>query len=325
MTISIWACGGGGINVVAGIPGTGTDKAYEGANRYYLDTSDRNMRQNKLDPNAENVFLLPGTNGSGGLMSENKAEIADSIGKILAKYPTNDLNIIVSSASGGSGAPYALYLAKELLERDEAVIVFFIGSFESSRRIENTLASVRSLNGICKAVNKPITFIYRQNQKPDDRNINKDIQSDIRSLCLLYSGGLGTIDAKDRYHWNRFEKVCDSEHFIPMPYMLRIYGDNDPAMFSEVKEPISVASVYSADVEPENLKFDILPSYTTHGIMQDSILTPKSLHYVITRDVLDKVVEAMLSEREGATKAIAARHKKPVLDLGSVDSDGMGF
>lgn len=325
MTISIWACGGGGINVVAGIPGVGKDKAHDEAKRYYLDTSDKNLRQNGLDASADNVFLLPGANGSGGLMSENKAEIADSIGKLLAKYPHSDLNIIVSSASGGSGSPYALYLAKELLERDEAVIVMYMGSFESSKRIENTLASVRSLNGICKATGKPIAFTYRQNSKPDDRGVNESIQSDIRSLCLLYNEGLGTIDAKDLYHWNRFEKVCDKDHYLPMPYLLRIYGGNDPMMFTDVKEPISIASVYSSDVEPENLVFDILPSYTTHGIMQDSKLSVKSLHFIVTRDVLDEIVQGLMATREDATKKIAARHKKPVLDLGNLDSDGMDF
>lgn len=325
MTISIWACGGGGINVVGSIPRTGEDKGHESAVRYYLDTSDRNMRQNGLDPSDENVFLLPGANGSGGLMSENKAEIADSIGKLLAKYPRSDLNIIVSSASGGSGSPFALYLAKELLERDEAVVVLMMGSFESSRRIENTLASVRSLNGICRATNKPIAFTYRQNDRPDDKDVNAAIQSDIRSLCLLYSNRLGTIDAKDLYHWNRFEKVCDKDHYTPMPYLLSIYGGNDPEMFTKIKEPISVASVYNSGVEPENLKFDIIPSYTTHGIMQDSTMSIDSIHYVVSRDALDDIVGELLSVKDKATKEIAARHKKPVLDLGSVDSDGMGF
>jgi hypothetical protein len=325
MTISIWACGGGGINVVGSIPRADEDAQYAQAARYYLDTSDRNLKKNGLSSTDDNVFLLPNANGSGGKMSENKEAIADSIGKILAKYPRSDLNIIVSSACGGSGSPYALYLAKEFLERDEAVVVILIGSFESDQRIKNTLASVRSLNGICRATNKPLAFIYRQNDKPDDKVVNNAIHEDIHSLRVLYSNRLGVIDSKDLYHWNRFEKVCDTDAFAPMPYLLGIYAGNNPAMFTNIKEPISVASVYNAGVEPEQLNFDIIPSYTTHGILQDSTASVDSLHYVISRDALDEIVEGMLTVRERATKQIAARHKKTTLDLGGVDKDGMGF
>ena len=325
MSISIFACGGGGINVVAGIPGLGNDKAFSSANRFYLDTSTKNLASNKLSPTDSNVFLLPQADGSGGMMSENKAAISDSIGGILSKYQTGDLNIIVSSASGGSGPAFALYLAKELLERDAAVIVMLIGSFESSRRIDNTMAAVKSLNGICKVTGKPLLFTYRQNAKPDDKEINLALQDDIRSLCLLYSDTLGTMDTKDLYHWARFEKVCDKEHFQAQPYLVRIYGGNDPSMFTDVKQPISVASVYSSDAEPEHLAFEILPSYTTHGIMQESTLSVKSLHYVVTRDVLDEIVGGLISTQEDATKQIKGRQRKPVLDISGVDEDGMGF
>jgi hypothetical protein len=325
MSISIFACGGGGINVVAGIPALGNDKAYSGATRYYLDTSTKNLGCNKLSPTDSNVFLLPQADGSGGMMSENKVAINDAIGGVLSRFKTGDLNIIVSSASGGSGPAFALYLAKELLERDEAVIVMLIGSFESSRRIENTIASVKSLTGICKVTGKPLLFTYRQNTKPDDKEINESLQEDIRALCLLYSNNLGTLDTKDLYHWVRFEKVCSQEHFMPQPYLLRIYEGTNPAMFQDVKQPISVASVYSPEVEPEHLAFEILPSYTTHGIMQESTLSVKSLHYVVTRDVLDEIVDGLIVTQEEAAKQIKARQRKPVLNIDGADANGMSF
>lgn len=325
MKIKIYACGGPGINIVSGIPGLGTDKAHESAERYYIDTSDANLRQNGISLSDKNVFKLDGVNGSGGVMGENKSAIADSIGDILSRFEPGELNIVVTAASGGSGSAFAAYLVKALLERDEAVILMLVGSFESNLRIKNTIAMVKSLNGICKVVDKPLLFTYRQNVRPDDADVDDNIRSDIKSLCLLYSSGLTTIDTKDRYHFVRFEKVCEKDHVAPMPHLLHIYAGDDSAMFEDIKQPIAVASVYSKNVRPEHLQFDIMPSYTTHGIMQDSKLSVPSLHYIVSRDVLDSIVGKLVKSQEDANKNIAARQRKPIMDSGNTDSEGMAF
>ena len=110
-----------------------------------------------------------GTVGSGGLRKEHVDLIADAVNEILSRLRPGDLNIVVSSLSGGSGSVIAPCLASELLARGLKVIVIGIGSNESEIRVRNSLNAIRSYANIAEETEKPVVMSLHFNSPKTPR------------------------------------------------------------------------------------------------------------------------------------------------------------
>lgn len=91
MTISIYACGGSGVNIAKMIKDID-------AEINFIDTSVSNLKS----VNSPNVFLVDAMDGAGKDRSVAYENFKDISGDVLLKYkPSEQLNIVISSLSGG--------------------------------------------------------------------------------------------------------------------------------------------------------------------------------------------------------------------------------
>lgn len=91
MTLSLYACGGTGINIAKMIREMDIEINY-------IDTSSSNLKT----VNSNNVFLVDGMDGAGKDRSATYEGFKDISEDVLLKHkPSEELNIVIGSLSGG--------------------------------------------------------------------------------------------------------------------------------------------------------------------------------------------------------------------------------
>ena len=103
MKISLYGCGGAGINIVSRFL-KGAGKRQDGfalIEPYFIDTSGSNLL-NKDEEIESRLYRLPDADGSGGVRRTNATSITERTNEILHLLKPADLSIVVHSTSGGS-------------------------------------------------------------------------------------------------------------------------------------------------------------------------------------------------------------------------------
>lgn len=90
----------------------------------FIDTSRSNLTPEIPE---EKIYILDNTDGSGKVRRENHAQISSSIKHILQSQQPGEFNIVVFSASGGSGSVLGPLIVSELLARGLPVVVLTAG------------------------------------------------------------------------------------------------------------------------------------------------------------------------------------------------------
>lgn len=153
MTVSIYACGGCGVNIAKMIKDID-------AEINYIDTSVSNLKS----VNSPNVFLVEGMDGAGKDRSVAYHNFKDISGDVLLKYkPSEQLNIVISSLSGGSGSILAPMVASKLLEQGRSVIVIGVNSKHSIVELRNTVNTLKTYKATSSNAAKPISMYYIEN------------------------------------------------------------------------------------------------------------------------------------------------------------------
>lgn len=204
--VKLYACGGAGTNIAKTMEGfRDNDVAgFSGLDILYLDTSGSDFD----GISEEYVYRFKDKDGSGGLRKENANVVAKYAQEILQEHTPLDLNIIISSGSGGSGSVLAPTLTNELLKRDENVVVIIIGAIDTMLFINNTLNTLKSFENISKTNKKSVIVKYLQNESSSKRQkVDEQARFLISGLCMLFSGQNKGLDSKDLEHWINFNKV----------------------------------------------------------------------------------------------------------------------
>src|ERR1700690_3688627 len=128
--VRLYGCGGLGSNIVKDYIGRQPAPGFATPLTSFIDTSRSNLAG---IANQDDIFVLEGTDGSGKVRKENHAQISAAVKQILLKQAPEDFNIVIFSASGGSGSVIGPLLVSELLSRGHAVVVLTAGSSESDR------------------------------------------------------------------------------------------------------------------------------------------------------------------------------------------------
>jgi hypothetical protein len=315
--IRLFACGGFGTNIGAFFDRQDlSTPGYSQIHPAYLDTSRSNL--NKAGVSQENTFILEDKDGSGGVRKENHGDIAKNVPGVLQKFPPLDFNIVAFSAGGGSGSVFGPLVLSELLSRGLPAVAIVVGGDESTIRAENTLKSLKSLEGIAKARGLPVVMYYRQNDANTRRSeIDADCHAVIACLSLLNSKQNDELDSKDIENWVQFTKTTSAGARLAR----LLVTDNLGA--DEVADPIAIASLLSS---PDDPSYKTVPEYSTVGypaaLAHKDTLLPK--HLVITFEGIPAISKRLLSridELEGQRNA-RVDHAALVRD-GEADSSGM--
>lgn len=301
--VRIYGAGGLGNNIAKRYLGQKDVAGFATPLVSFIDTSRSNL--DSSIPN-EAIFVLEGTDGSGKVRRENHQAIADSIKQILLAQPPEDFNIVVFSASGGSGSVIGPLIVRELLERGKAVVVVSAGSAESTITAQNSLNTLKSLSAISNGVKVPVVAFYRHSGEGTTRSVI-DGQLHFAITCLRYlaSRQNAELDTMDVLHWLRFNKSTSVE---PQLALLDIYSDAEKVL--EILDPIAIASLYADRDQPQLQK--PVPEYSCAGFFQTPVEGVSELHYVISTqflgqsyDTLNRTVDQFIERREGRSSAKA--------------------
>jgi hypothetical protein len=148
----------------------------------------------------ENVTSLKikNLNGSGKLRRENIEDITNFVNNFASKEDSfSDVNIIISSYSGGSGSTLCPLLVDEILRKGKIAIVIGIIDTDSEIDTVNTFNTFRSLDNFVsqhKAYLPTILFNNSFGRPVVDKGVDTVIKNLIKFLTTPYIG----LDVQDR-------------------------------------------------------------------------------------------------------------------------------
>lgn len=208
-TLNIYACGGAGVNIGSIFSSFQhrevKSEMFANINVYFIDTSKSNLNRNI---NKDNVYLVEGLDGSGKKRDSNYHVLSECSKEIIHQFKPGDFNIVLHSASGGSGSVIGPILASELMNREAIVVTMLIGSTSSRIEAENTLKTMKSYEMISKKQNSPIACYYRENSATNQRSkIDKEIENGINILAMMFSGNNKELDTADLRNFLNFQRV----------------------------------------------------------------------------------------------------------------------
>ena len=261
-TIKIYACGGAAANVVSGLSQF-ENKKNDGCAEIslcYVDTSRSNFIGKQI--NQESVYIFEGVDGSGKKRDQNYELLSESAKDILHQHRPMDVNIVVHSASGGSGSVAGPIIVSELLKRGHVVIPVIVGSNASRIEVENTIKTLKSYEIIAKKNQAPVVACYRENSKETPRNkVDNEITTFLILLGVLFSGQNRELDKADLNNFINYHRVTD---FQPKLSYLDFWSKD--IVLDKGQALISVATICDNSTTPE---LDIPVEYQAVGYIQE--------------------------------------------------------
>lgn len=287
----IYGCGGAGINLASFFDNASQEKGVATLHPVYMDTSRSNLR-GKVDE--ENCFILQNVDGSGKRRAENHQEIANNVRQALLKHKPMDFNVVVFSASGGSGSVFGPLILAELLERGEPAVAVVVGSDESAITADNTMKTLKSLDAISRRVDVPLVMYYAQNDRRGRRSdVDAELKQAIAYLGVLCSRENEELDSRDILHWLQYNKTTTVQAGLSL---LTICASDEDV--KKVQNPISIASIL-ASVDEAGLT--VVPEYHCSGYARLELLNGGSCHFVISVDDVPSIatrIQATLRDLE---------------------------
>lgn len=305
----LYACGGCGTNL-----GQLLDSDHVGT--CYIDTS----RSNRTDQLGDDVcHFLEDADGSGKNRRENYEPIVREVGVILDRFEPTDFNIVLFSASGGSGSIIGPLIMKDLLERAYPVVAVVVGADDSAIAVTNTTNTLKSLESISAVAGQPVIMAYHENTAGVTRQmIDDEVLFVLESLSELTSQNNQELDTADLTNWVQYQKVAPSVQ--PQLSALSIFDTRQEAA-SQI-EPIAVASLYN---DPGKDTAFGNPFYATVGYPRQEMALAEQLHFVINTVDVEDVFSHLTERRSELNKAYSQyRQRRTRVDIDdNLTGDGL--
>lgn len=198
--VRIYAAGGMGSNICSQIKDLDLDVAF-------VDTSRSNLR----GVNEDQIFLVPDLDGAGKNRIVTYEGFKDIVEEVLIRFkPSDTLNIVVSSLSGGSGAIINSSITRELLLQDKPVVVVVVDSTSSGIEISNSVKSLKTFKAISNQVQKSVSVFYVENISR--KEADKEVINFINLLALLTDKhNTEEFDSTDMRNFIQFQNVTEYE------------------------------------------------------------------------------------------------------------------
>lgn len=309
--VRVYACGGCGANIGQLLETQRATNTLSAANidTVYLDTSKANL--NDAAPE-DKVYLLEGLDGSGKIRRENHQEIAKRTNDFLTTFKPLDLNVVIHSASGGSGSVIGPSIVSELINKGHATVVLLVGSADTTLDAQNTLKTLKTYEAISALREAPVVMVYIQNNKKNKREVvNESMSAIVNSLAVLWSGNNRELDSKDLINFLNFPVVTSYE---PQLAHLSLMGPED--FTPEMLAGAHILSVATIVRDGQETLIEPVPEVQFVGYVRDDapkgIIENVPLHFVITDGVFeaaDKALNMVLKDSENQQKSRVSRGK----------------
>tara|TARA_B100000929_G_scaffold232756_2_gene189222 strand:- start:3336 stop:4301 length:966 start_codon:yes stop_codon:yes gene_type:complete len=314
-TIRLYGCGGFGINNVAFFNNAGEEPNCANVETAYIDTSRSNLTPEFKE---DDVFILPNVDGSGKVRRENHKEIANVVKQILLQLEPGDFNVVVFSASGGSGSVVGPLIMAELLSRGLTAVAIVVGSDESIITATNTFNTLKSLESIAQRTELPAVMYYEHNDRDRKRSeVDTQIRLAVSTLTVLANRQNREIDTKDISNWAQFSKTTSVG---PQLAQLEVFTNSEDA--DAVNDPISIASVYvTDDIRP----IAAVPEYHAAGYLNEHSEQFDQLHFVISIDAMPNLVGSIKKtlDQYHQQRDSRAKQQSILTDDDSTTADGL--
>lgn len=311
-TVNIYGCGGAGFNIAQSYL---TNPVYpeEGVaniDAFMIDTSQSNIVE---DSRVTSHFMLVGSqSGSGGVRAENSAAAEKTAKDILVKFKPAEMNIIVSSASGGSGNILLAYLHRELLLAGRNVVSILITDDNSLMAIKNSRNTLLTLNNFARQLKKPFVTMLFDNSDRSKTDMN--IDTTIKHIATLFSNEHHELDNTDTRNFLDFSRVTNvPAGLVAMNITALLPPDDD----SDLSDTIVSVTSQLESINPNVFALSVLYSnaaiqsvvrgyfstaYSCEGFIKDrSVFNPAYIYTIDFNDVQN--TNDKLSKAESALQS----------------------
>lgn len=310
----------------------------------WMDTSLNSIKD--VEHNPDDMWLIKSKsaskeeiNGSGGERHVHAMDAIHNIKEYIDKYKlgqkrTNEYNIVIASASGGTGSILMPLFMKSMLERDIPVTAIIVGDSSNGKFARNTLKTMESLYKIVYDVNKPLSVAYVNNHAfiskgivEAEKAVNNIIFQTLSALSLFLSGQNESLDYKDMENmFNIANNVGILENKEPDLYGLCVYS-------KEVNVPEGTIPMFARTLTVPGVKPDIdctllhyKIGYVTQPNALDIYKDQLPLHLMVVGSYLNSEMHTLtdiVKTYSDIVKSISA--KKFVPSSGIDDESGLAF
>lgn len=311
--ISVYGAGGTGINLTRQLE-LGIRNWWEGSDPsfYRVDTS----KASGQEASSDNTHIFPNTDGSGKDRSANADQINNEIREVLAKFEPQQFNVVVFSASGGSGSVIGPAVIREIQKQGKNAVAVVLGSFEDKRAAMNTKFTLATLDRIAQITKTPVIMSYHSNT--NGRTLaDKEMSSALSIIMMLLSGVTEKPDAADLSNWLNYTKVTD----VPAYLNILTIAQTDE-QFGQIKYPISVLNMMK---DPGQAVPAFSADYEVTGYFPGDREVSGNVHAIIdTNGVEDLVGSVEEVVKKFQARAESRPNRRPLSSAEiSPDDDGM--
>ena len=301
--IRVYGCGGTGVKIASMFEPMRNQPEPGIANVLvtYVDTAFSDLNS---DVKTKDCYLLRDTDGSGGLRRELAEEIMNSISELVQLHEPEDLNIVISSGSGGSGSVIAPSVTSELIRQGKQVISVVIGDAHTAQWMNNTMGTIRSYNGISGVRGQTVPLAYFENTSENtEASVNIQVAQLVTGLSALWSRQNQGLDSKDLEHFLNPEKITD---FPPQLAMIKLYVKEIPKI--EEQNIMTVVSL-AKNREESRLNFVAEAQYTGIGPQElaDTVRNLSPLHLCMLdqsfHDLMDELANKARTAKQARTRS----------------------
>ena len=327
-TIRVYAVGGGGTNLGARLETyRAAQEGFAPLDICYADTSDSNLIGLPLA--LQNFYRIKSDDpnrvidGSGGLRTTNLDEYEPAVREYLQRFKPAKWNIIVGTVAGGTGSVFGPILARELMQRGEAVVVISVGSVAAGQDIRNTIGGLRTYAAMAVKANQPLVMAYYENASVEQRH-ESDEQVEIMmcSLSALFSGQNRELDTEDLRNLLRFDRVTPYRGVqLARLQLVRgmdpAVGDNEVLLAAATLAQNPESSGFAHRVEARSI------GYFQHAATVE-ILGKAPFHFVLTDGYYSRQLDKLESiKQEFAAEKDAIRQSRSLIAGVDVHSSGV--
>ncbi len=302
--IKVYACGGAGVNVGKSILPANADVCY-------VDTS----KSNTKNIPAEKVFLVDGMDGAGKHQKTTYDTFKGIDENVLIKHkPSEELNIVISSFSGGSGSIIGAMLARNLAMNDKNVIVIGIVTSTSLIEINNSIKTLENYKGISSKISRCMSLLMYNNQIGRDAVDRKIVQAVNLFSLIVDKTKTEEFDVSDLKNFINFNNVTNNQ---PTASIISTSEKNESC---ESKGEHTVASIH-VTYDKNTTITDNIPEY-----LATCILTEKSAEGIDVR--IDNTIGGVDNEIDalrGIAKKIEENKKIKSIKEKQIDAGDDGF
>lgn len=307
--INLYCAGGAGVNIGTHFAKFNGQKepGFAEIVPYFIDTSKSNITS--AVP-ANQMYLYEDVDGGGKERSSVYEIIADPavINDILYQFKPADLNIVLHSASGGSGSVIGPVLTGELLKRGAQTVVVMVGNTSCEKEVINTLRTLKSYENIAANVVKaPVIAAYSENTLSTPRGkVDHILQTTIVVLAALFSGENRELDSADLRNFLNYTNVTSHS---PRLALLEFFSKD--ILLSKGQSLASLATLIDdkSDSNP-----NVMVEYQAVGFLSEQaaekIDHPLPLHACIISGHFNSIADALevkISEHEEAKKSRSSK------------------